>query len=319
MKTINVAAFDPVKYPDIVLLRYNGDSLMLLAALTEILENVDASGLIYGGASYSESDLLSFLKADGYETDHVFAFALDRTKVESFDPEGEAFKAHIMTYHNEDERHLPERDTDAFAFNRNVSSELVEAFLAEEGDDNHFFLLRHVQTDKGFIELKKVYESLYEKHHRRRLITNYGSFVIAEGDQGISFPDDEYLSQLLTDEELSLYKFTLMTELHETLTRYADSWRRESAFIQITKDLPAGAFERFGITDHDIDKIWKAKKMHKGYFIARIMQEKKPNPYHCDGEYVTTETEVKLWRGWPEYMKEALDWTREMCEPEDRG
>lgn len=318
--TIDVSALDAAdsaviemeEYPDVIILRH-GERNSLEWEVAELVEKVDYEDFLYGVAEYSVYDLLSFLQSDEYAKVAKFVI-LDRKKIEAFDPSSDDFKAFVATHPIRDDRQLPKRGTPEHAFNPRVSEEIVKRFLDEKRGGDHYLLLRYVWSDSAFIELEKVYDRLYEKHRE----SGRRSFSIKERIM-LSFPDDEQLSAILSDEELSLYKFTLMTDITEELTYYVDKWRRQSAFLSMKTDLKADAFERFGITDEKIDEIWREKKMHFGYFFARIKQGKCPNPYHCNGEYVTKETEVYLWRWKAKYMQEALEWTREMCEPEDRG
>lgn len=305
------------------------DTLQVSAALFKLLgDKIADDDVFYTHLDKFDEDVVNYLKSDKYDTNHVFVHALDKEKIDRFDVNSNEFisytrkKREIREKVRQKRRRARALDTEAFQFNRHIDEEVVNEFLRSNrcwGDK--YLLLRYVETELGFRELVKLYDALYKKHYN----LDSQSFAINEDDRTIHFPDDDELEQILTEEELALFKFTAMTDITEPLTQYADSWRRASIFLKMKKDLKGGDFRRFGIMDHTIDKIWLEKKMHYGYFTARIRQGKKPNPYACgdrDGElkeYVSKDTEVVLWRAHTDYMKKAIDWTIDMCEPEDRG
>ena len=170
------------------------------------------------------------------------------------------------------------------------------------------FLIKKVNDFEGFLSLYACYESLYKKRK--------------EFDQVASKKSSKKFFEILTDEELSLLKFTLFANTNDyILCDYLSE-----TFLHNLCELEKNAFEFCSISDFEIDGLFQMIKMKKIYFSYKIRNKiGTPSIYYYNSgieSYLKPEDELDLWRSGKEYqnyMNDNFNYVLEMNEPDDRG
>lgn len=170
-------------------------------------------------------------------------------------------------------------------------------------------LLRLTKNEVDFLALDAVYQSMYQK---------FQDYLNLERNH--MFEPEDFI-ETLSDDELNVFKFTMISALPDFNFRES---LRASLLYAFETDLPDNCFEKFGISDDEIEAFWQNHKICAQYFVKAYRAKKSPSVYYFNhngmGSYLEQSDELSLYRSrYHKTLKENYDYVLEMNYPEDRG
>ncbi|WP_028389306.1 hypothetical protein [Legionella fairfieldensis] len=153
------------------------------------------------------------------------------------------------------------------------------------------FLIKEVEGIEHFYSLYRCYESLYEK---------------LKNSKNVDF------FQLLNEDELNIFKFSIFCNSGDVpLHLLCEDMLKN--YLRTLPDLKADAFEKFGISDFNINGLIRTLKMNPYYYIGRIYDDKSPSVFYIDyphpdiESFLKPEDELILWRAGKKFCEYLTD------------
>jgi hypothetical protein len=170
-------------------------------------------------------------------------------------------------------------------------------------------LLLLTKNEADFLVLDAVYQSMYLK---------FQDYLNLE--RSLLFEPEDFI-RTLSDDELNVFKFTMISALPDF--NFRESFRA-SLLYAFETDLPDNCFEKFGISDDEIESFWQKHKICAQYFVKAYRAKKSPSVYYFNhngmGSYLEQSDELSLYRSrYHRNLKENYDYVLKMNQPEDRG